>query len=100
MSNKNEINTCPLCKRNLKEGISSDKHHLIPKSQGGKEVILLHRVCHQKIHSLFSEKELAKKYNTIPLLLSHEGIKNFVKWVQKKPIDFIDINFTSNRKRR
>ena len=95
-----QVKTCPLCQRILKEGPSTDKHHLIPKSLGGKDMILLHRVCHQKIHSLFSEKDLAKKYFSIEKLLDNEDIRIFIKWVRKKPADFVDINFTSNKKRK
>ena len=48
---------CPLCNRELgTEWI--DEHHLIPKTFKGKETITLHRICHEKIHSTFSEREL------------------------------------------
>ncbi len=64
-----EIN-CPLCNRNI-EGKKS-YHHLIPVLKGGKdgEQILLHQICHDKIHSVFTEQELATKYNTIEKLIS------------------------------
>jgi len=41
---------CPLCGRPLIRGDSVDEHHLIPKSQGGRDKYLIHKVCHQKIH--------------------------------------------------
>lgn len=90
---------CPLCQRELIDGPSVDKHHLIPKSLGGKEVFLLHKICHRKIHSLFSERELKKQYNTFEALLKHEEIIKFVQWVQKKPAEFMDKNITANRKK-
>lgn len=91
---------CPLCQRELIEKTSSvDKHHLVPKSLGGKEMVLIHRICHQKIHSLFTERELKNTYNTIEKLLSHEEIQKFIKWVSKKAPDFYDRNATANRKR-
>ena len=92
-------NSCPLCKRPLILGPSVDKHHLIPKSLGGKDVIEVHKICHQKIHSLFSERELLKNYNTIEKLLTHPDIINFVKWVQKKAPEYVDSNIRANRKK-
>ena len=92
---------CPICNRELPLKSSAvDKHHLIPKSCGGTETILIHRVCHQKLHSLFTEKELAKKYYTIELIKAHEEIKKFNKWLSKKPSDFYAKNLTASRKRR
>lgn len=83
------MKTCALCGREL--GTNEDninKHHLVPKEYGGKITVVLHRICHRKIHSIFSNKELAKRYHTIDNLLSHPLIQAFVKWVKSKPIDF------------
>ena len=72
------------------------EHHLIPKCKGGakKERVMLHRVCHDKIHATFTEKELARKYNTIPDMMKHPDIKKFVEWIASKPVDF----YVSSRK--
>ena len=59
-----EIGICPICNRMMIEGPSVDKHHFVPKSEGGVDTVFIHRVCHSKIHSLFTEKELAEEYNT------------------------------------
>ncbi len=81
---------CPLCKRDIETKHS--EHHLIPRLKGGKNgpTVILHRVCHDKIHSLFTEQELAVLYNTIDKLLEHDEIKKFVKWVSSKPNDFYE----------
>lgn len=97
--NENELK-CPLCGREMIEGSSIDKHHLIPKLKGGKETVLLHKICHRKIHSLFKENELKNQYNTIEKLLSNEDIQNFVKWVKNKPPEFYVSNFQSNKRKR
>lgn len=91
---------CPLCGRELGTKKIS-KHHLIPKSKGGKytDTVMLHNICHQKIHSLFSEKELKRNYNTIEKLLTNEDMQKFVKWVAKKPPEFYDGNRSANRKK-
>ena len=85
-----EESTCPLCARPLAEPIS--RHHLIPLSQGGsgENALRMHKVCHNKIHSLFNEKELARNYNTLDKILSSEDIQKFVSWIKKKPLDFYD----------
>lgn len=83
---------CPLCTRTIGDPKNGNKHHLKPKSQGGKEdsIVVLHKICHDKIHSVFTNKALAKTYNTIERLLEDEGISKFVKWVKKKPPTFYD----------
>ncbi len=91
---------CPICQRELgNENIS--KHHLTPKSKGGAhgETIMVHNICHQKIHSLFTEKELKREYNSVEKLLTHEDMQKFVKWVAKKHPAFYQSNHTTNRKK-
>jgi hypothetical protein len=78
-----------------------ESHHLIPKTFGGKETIDIHKMCHQKIHATFSERELQHHYHTVERLCEHEEISKFVKWIHKKPIDYYDKNNdTKARKRR
>jgi len=64
--------SCPICKRTLGDKNIS-KHHLIPKSRGGKGTkrIVIHNICHQKIHATFTEKELKLEFNTIEKLANH-----------------------------
>ena len=77
--------TCPICKRELPLGKHiNDHHHLIPKTFKGTEKITIHRICHRKLHSVFTEREMLKYYHTVERLLEHEEIKKFVKWVGNK----------------
>lgn len=69
-------------------GPSVNKHHLIPKTFGGREAVWMHRICHNKIHAVFSERELEHYYHTFERLLAHEDIRKFVVWVRKKPPEF------------
>jgi 5-methylcytosine-specific restriction endonuclease McrA len=92
--------TCQLCGRPLGT-IRVEDHHLIPKTFKGRDTIPIHRICHQKIHATFSERELLNYYYTVDRLLEHEQIIKFVKWVQKRPIDFYDKNDdTAERRKR
>ena len=80
---------CPLCGRPLVAGLSIDEHHLVPRSQGGKEKFLVHRICHQKIHQTIPEKELARRYHTWEALSEHPEIRAFISWVRKRPPGFM-----------
>jgi hypothetical protein len=92
-----EENTCPLCARPLADPIS--RHNLIPLSQGGsgEGSLPMHKVCHNKVHSLFNEKELARTYNTLEKILAQEEVQKFVAWVKKKPLDFYDGSMKAKR---
>ncbi|NVJ96985.1 MAG: HNH endonuclease [Alphaproteobacteria bacterium] len=81
-----EKNTCPLCGRPFGQAV--EMHHLIPKSQGGRELVPLHPICHRKVHALFNEKELARRFSTIEALLQSEEVRHFVSWLQGKHPDF------------
>ena len=88
---------CPLCGRPLASPYN--RHHLLPLSKGGKgtTTILLHKICHDKIHSVFTEMELKRHYNTIERLKENDEIVQFIKWVNKKEPQFYD---KSVRKKR
>ncbi len=60
-------------------------------------MVELHNICHQKIHSLFSERELKDYYHSIARLHEHEDIQKFVRWVRRKHPDFYQYN---RRKKR
>ena len=88
---------CPLCCRLLANPYN--RHHLMPLSKGGRgtATVLLHKICHDKIHSVFSEMELKRHYNTIEKLQENEEIATFIRWVSKKEPQFYD---KSVRKKR
>ena len=58
----------------------------------------LHQICHSKIHSLFTEREIEVKYFTIEKLLNNEEIVKFVNWLTNKPNDFYDSTKMKRRK--
>jgi hypothetical protein len=98
---------CPICNRPIPDDQGTE-HHLIPNytklKQKGKQglqnaKVMLHYVCHQKLHSLYTNKELSKKFNTIEKLISSPEIQEFAEWVRKKPIDFVDTSKQSNTRK-
>ena len=91
---------CLICGRELGDADKISKHHLIPKSNGGRSTptILIHNICHQKIHSVFTLKELKDEFHTVEQLTNHEEIKKFIKWVSKKGINYYQRNKRMKRK--
>lgn len=90
---------CPLCGREIPTS-QREEHHLVPKLKGGKKTVAMHRICHRTIHALFSESELATRYNSVEALLEHSSVQNFVKWIITKPVNFSDSAKQSNRTRK
>lgn len=83
--------SCPICDRPMYDAFSSiDKHHFFPKCKGGKQTELVHVVCHRKIHSLFTESELAKEYNDPIAVRAHPEMQKFINWISKKDPFFND----------
>lgn len=89
---------CPLCGRELGD-VNIDRHHLIPKLKKGKDQYPIHRICHRKIHSVFTEAELANYYHTWDRLREHSDIQAFVTWVQKKDPGYYDGSKETARRR-
>jgi 5-methylcytosine-specific restriction endonuclease McrA len=81
---------CPLCERVIPDD-QKDDHHLVPKSKGGKQTVCLHRVCHNQIHAIFTDSQLAKKFSTIEAILEDPAVQKFVAWVKTKPPGFSDL---------
>jgi len=97
-----DIGSCLICDRNMIKNRFVDDHHLIPKCKNGRysDKITIHRICHSKIHSIWSESELAGHYHTVERILTHPDMKKFVKWLAKKPPEFYTKTKLSNTRRR
>lgn len=80
-------------------GPSLNEHHMVPRSHRGRDTVTMHRICHSKIHSVFSERELAAYYHTIERLLEREEIRKFVGWVRKKDPEYFDRNRKPSHRR-
>lgn len=99
---------CPICNRELIDGPSVDEHHLLPKTHGNRDKkaydkdnkVLLHKVCHMKIHHTFSENELFNFYHTVERIMQHPEIQKFIKWVRKKDPEFIDTHKDTKARKR
>jgi hypothetical protein len=89
---------CPLCGRILGT-VNIDRHHLVPRTFKGKEQFPIHKICHRKIHSVFTEKELFREFYTWDALKANAEIAAFVEWVGKKEPGFYSRTFSTNRKK-
>lgn len=85
-----ELGPCPLCDRPLLDGPSVNLHHLVPRRFRGREAIPVHRICHDKIHAVLSDKELRDFFHTVERLRGHPEIEAFRRWVARKPPTFVD----------
>jgi len=92
---------CPICSRKLITGDSIDEHHLVPKTFKNRykdkvhtkdNKIIIHKVCHRKIHATFAEIDLYSYYHTVERILEHVEIQKFIKWIAKKPLDYYSKN--------
>ena len=92
---------CPLCGRPIPPELES-RHHLVPKLKGGKRgpIAILHQICHGKIHSVFTEAELARDYATIDRLKEHPEMARFIRWVAKRPPGYRSSNRGNHRRRK
>jgi len=77
---------CALCDRLL--GRRIEWHHVVPRSEGGRDTVPLHPICHRTIHASASNAELARLYPTLDALKQREDIRRFVAWIADKPPDF------------
>ncbi len=96
------LGPCPICGRDmLQDGVSVNKHHFIPKSRGGKEAHYCHTLCHNKIHSLWSVKELESTYADPQAIREDARMQDFIKWVAKKePTFYISTASAKSKKGR
>jgi 5-methylcytosine-specific restriction endonuclease McrA len=77
---------CALCGRPLGDRV--EWHHIVPRSEGGRETVPLHPICHRAIHAHVSNADLARRYPTLEALRAREDIARFLAWIAGKPPDF------------
>lgn len=89
---------CELCGRAV-PGLT--QHHLIPRMKHRSRrirrdyeraeltgrLLWLCRPCHDQVHAVLTEKELAAHYNTREALAAHPDIARFVVWIRRRPAD-------------
>ena len=89
---------CPISLREIPPD-QQEAHHLIPKSKGGRATEYLHKICHRQIHALFTDTQLAAKFNTAEAILQDPAMQKFIRWVETKPNAFYERVTKSDRVR-
>lgn len=88
------IDRCEFCGRQK----SLTEHHLIPRAVHSKRKylekygklemqnrkVMLCKLCHDGIHDLIDEKELAESFTTAEELLADERVQKHLAWVRKQ----------------
>ena len=88
--------TCALCRRDMEE---VTKHHLIPRTRHKNKknkkdftredvksrLVELCRPCHKQVHTVLTNKELERHYNTVEALQAHPDMQRFCAWLAKRP---------------
>jgi hypothetical protein len=86
--------SCEICERY----VVRTRHHLIPRelhkslskdSRYTKELlgrtISICRMCHSTIHRFFTNDDLARRFNTVEILLEDERMFKYAKWASAQP---------------
>lgn len=84
---------CALCGRPL--GARVERHHVVPRSVGGRETVALHPICHRAIHAALSNAELAM-LDGIGALRDAPALAAFLRWIGRRPPDFHAPTHTRN----
>lgn len=80
-----ELPVCGFCGRGL--GAKVEWHHVVPKSEGGRETEPVHPICHRIIHASATNAELAR-IGTLVTLRAEPRVERFLAWIADKPPDF------------
>jgi hypothetical protein len=72
----------------LDAGNSVNRHHFVPKSRGGKESEFCHRICHDMVHRLWTEKELDLDFSDPAAIRADRHMATFIRWVRGKSPTF------------
>jgi hypothetical protein len=86
VASETSLEPCTLCGRPL--GARVEWHHLVPKSEGGRETAPVHPICHRTIHALVPNTQLARRYADPATLRGREDMQRFLRWIADKPPDF------------
>ena len=97
MQNKEPF-VCPICER-ITPIEFQENHHLIPKQLRGREKEIVCCDCHDMIHEIFTNRQLAKHYNRIHIIKSDKRIQKWAEWIQKKEFRF-KINMAKKKRKR
>ena len=68
---------CPLCERNVPR---LSRHHLIPKSKGGRRTAKICEDCHRTIHAFYPNALLESTLNSVEALQNEPMFARHLEW--------------------
>lgn len=79
---------CGLCEREVQH---TSRHHLVPREEGGRfgPTVELCQPCHSTIHLLLSNRDLARRYNSVEALRAAEELQKYLHWVRRSRVERI-----------
>ena len=77
--------TCPLCERETTGRLS--RHHLVPRSKGGKKTVPICHHCHRTIHAFYDNRRLRDELNTVESLQAEPTFAAHLEWLRKRPAE-------------
>jgi 5-methylcytosine-specific restriction enzyme A len=88
---------CALCQREVPIHLIT-QHHLKPKEKGGtaEHKTPMCKPCHKQLHAMFSNNDLAKRYDSLEALRRAPALQPFLKWIRKQKPDRNFRTLTSN----
>ena len=90
---------CPICDRPLGT-LNVNEHHWRPKCFKNKEKSPMHMICHNKIHSIWTERELEKEFFEPERIRENDEMQRYIKWVSKFPPAFYESSKDSRQRSR
>ena len=94
------LGKCPICERDMfKDGKSTNQHHFVPKSRGGKAQEHCHRICHDMLHRTWTNKELENEFSDPEVIRADYRMEKFLKWISRKDPLFYESSKDSNERK-
>jgi hypothetical protein len=81
MKDKTTETRCALCEREVGR---VSYHHLVPKSEGGRETVPLCSPCHKTLHAFFRNRTLSSELHSIEALRKEPEVARYLAWVRKQ----------------
>ena len=71
---------CVFCLRE----VGTRRHHIIPRSKGGRVTVPTCEACESFIHRTFTHNELRDTYSTVESIAAHPGYQQFRRWLLRQ----------------
>ncbi len=60
------------------------RHHVVPRSEGGRDTVWLCRACHLQLHACFTNETLAAELGSLERLRSDPVVERYLHWIRRQ----------------